>query len=191
MSRPKVTKTDASARTSTARAGGAYVPDVAVRLCGALLALAIAAAHVADQGGITAMADPSWIGWGYRLIEVGGVLTALILLLPWRSLLSRAGLPPVSAGIGWASGVLLGIAPFVSYLLTRSVGLPGDSGDVGNWGDWLGTLSLFVEAAMVTLSVAVLLAIWQSTRSASAAALNGQPRLGTARQPAARTKSDA
>jgi hypothetical protein len=186
MARPKVTNADSSAQASTSRAGGQYVPDVAVRLCGALLALAIAAAHVADQGGITAMADPSWIGWGYRLIEVGGVLTAIILLLPWRSLLSRAALPPVSAGLGWAAGVLLGIAPFVSYITSRTVGLPGDSGDVGNWGDWLGTLSLFVEAAMVTLSVAVLLAIWQSARSATVAA--GQPRLGTV--PAARAKSD-
>lgn len=187
---PKVTNADRSAQAGTSRAGGPYVPDVAVRLCGALLALAISAAHVADQGGITAMADPDWIGWGYRLIEIGGVLTAIILLLPWRSLLSRAGLPSVSAGLGWAAGVLLGIAPFFSYITSRSVGLPGDSGDVGSWGDWLGTLSLFVEAAMVTLSVTVLLAIWQSARSASAAALDAQPRLGMVRLPAARTKSD-
>lgn len=39
---------------------------------GALLALAVATVHVADQGGITALAPPSWIGWGYRVIEVGG-----------------------------------------------------------------------------------------------------------------------
>lgn len=186
MTQPKVTNADASAQESTSQAGGPYVPDVAVRMCGALLALAIAAAHVADQGGITAMADPSWIGWSYRLIEVGGVLTAIILLLPWRSLLSRAGLPPMSAGLGWAAGVLLGIGPFVSYITSRTVGLPGDGGDVGNWGDWVGTLSLFVEAAMVTLSVTVLLAIWQSARSASAA--TGQPQLTTV--PAARAKSD-
>ena len=47
-----------------------------MRMTGALLALAIAAVHVADQGGISGFASPGWIGWGYRLIEVGGVLTA-------------------------------------------------------------------------------------------------------------------
>ena len=56
------------------------VPEVAVRLAGAPLALAVAAVHVADQGGITALASPHWIGWGYPLIEAGGVLTALTLL---------------------------------------------------------------------------------------------------------------
>ena len=58
------------------------VPDVAVRFAGAMLALAVAAVHVADQGGVTALNSPAWIGWSYRLIEVGGVLTALVLLLP-------------------------------------------------------------------------------------------------------------
>jgi hypothetical protein len=72
------------ARTGRAGPGGAstrgtVAPEVAVRLVGALLALAVAAVHVADQGGVTALNSPDWIGWGYRLIEVGGVLTALAL----------------------------------------------------------------------------------------------------------------
>ena len=65
-----------------ASAGGTAVPEVAVRLVGALLALAVAAVHVADQGGVTAFNSPDWIGWSYRLIEVGGVLAALALLVP-------------------------------------------------------------------------------------------------------------
>jgi hypothetical protein len=70
-------------RTNSVLAGtrGA-APEFAVRFTGALLAVAVAAVHVADQGGITAMASPAWIGWGYRLIEIGGIVTALILLLP-------------------------------------------------------------------------------------------------------------
>ncbi len=152
-----------------------YMPDMAVRLSGALLALAISTVHVADQGGITAMASPTWIGWSYRLVEVGGVLTALMLLIPWRTLLSRSARLSRSprshwlnwsAGLGWAAGVLLGLGPFVAYIASRSVGLPGDPGDVGNWGYWVGTVSLFVEAALIVLSLTVLLAIWQSSRSA-------------------------
>ena len=121
-------------------------PQLAVRLVSALLALAVAGVHVADQGSITAFnSPPDWLGWAYRLIEVGGVLTALVLLLPW------------SRWLGWAAGVLLGAGPLLGYLASRSIGVPGDHADVGNWGYWVGTESLIVEAALVTLSVGMLL----------------------------------
>ena len=128
---------------------GITVPAVVVRFSGAMLALAIAAVHVADQGGVTALASPGWIGWGYRLIELGGVLTALVLLLP-------PAVRPVPAWAGWAAGVLLGVGPFVAYVLSRTVGVPGDPGDVGNWGYWVGTVSLLVEAGLVALSISML-----------------------------------
>ena len=128
---------------------GITVPDIVVRFSGAMLALAIAAVHVADQGGVTALASPGWIGWGYRLIEVGGVLTALVLLVP-----RMVRLVPTWAG--WAAGVLLGVGPFVAYVLSRTVGVPGDPGDVGNWGYWVGTVALLVEAGLVALSISML-----------------------------------
>ena len=127
-------------------------PEFAVRFTGALLAIAVAAVHVADQGGVTALADPAWIGWGYRLIEVGGVLTALVLLVPRPAWLGPAWL-------GWAAGALLGAGPFTGYIATRTVGLPGDPGDVGNWGYWVGTVSLLAEAALVVLSVSMVLTL--------------------------------
>ena len=136
----------------TARDG---VSEMGVRAVGALLALAVAAVHIADQGGITAFNSPDWIGWGYRVIEVGGVLTALTLVLPRPRWLGPAWL-------GWAAGVLLGAGPFVAYILSRSVGVPGDPGDVGNWGYWVGTVSLFIEAALIMLSISMLLAIRQA-----------------------------
>ncbi|MBV9095664.1 MAG: hypothetical protein JO132_17640 [Streptosporangiaceae bacterium] len=121
-------------------------PELAVRLVSALLALAVAGVHVADQGGITAFnSPPDWLGWSYRIIEVAGVLTALLLLLPR------------SRWLGWAAGVLLGTGPFLGYLASRSVGVPGDPRDIGNWGYWLGTDSLIVEAALVVLCVGMLL----------------------------------
>jgi hypothetical protein len=143
----------------TARDG---VPEMGVRLVGALLALAVTAVHIADQGGITAFNSPDWIGWGYRVIEVGGVLTALALLIPRPQWLGPAWL-------GWAAGVLLGTGPFVAYILSRSVGVPGDPGDVGNWGYWVGTVSLFVEAALIMLSVSMLWGVRQSRSAALAA----------------------
>ncbi len=149
-------------------------PEFAVRFAGALLAVAIAAVHVADQGGITAMASPAWIGWGYRLIEAGGILTAMVLLLPGAARPGPARLGQVRAAgrrlgpawlgpasLGWVAGVLLGAGPFLGYIASRTVGVPGDPGDVGNWGYWVGTVSLLVEAALVMLSVSMLLAARQ------------------------------
>ena len=129
-------------------------PEFAVRFAGALLAGAVAAVHVADQGSVTALADPAWIGWGYRLIEAGGVLTALILQLPRLAWFGPAWL-------AWAAGALLGAGPFLGYVASRTVGVPGDPADVGNWGYWVGTVSLLTEAALVTLSASMLLAVRQ------------------------------
>ena len=128
--------------------------EISMRLVGALLALAIAAVHVADQGGVTVLNSPAWMGWAFRLIEVGGVLTALVLLVPRPAWLGPAWL-------GWAAGALLGAGPFLGYVASRTVGVPGDPADVGNWGYWAGTVSLFAEAALVVLSVSVLLTLRQ------------------------------
>jgi hypothetical protein len=140
------------------RAGVEAGPEVAVRFVGALLALAVAAAHVADQGGVTAFTSPDWLGWAYRLIELGGVLTAVLLMLPRP------------AWLGWAAGSLLSVGPFVGYLASRTVGVPGDAADVGNWGDWVGTVALTVEAALMVLGVGMLLAQRQRSSLRSAAA---------------------
>jgi hypothetical protein len=120
-------------------------PELAVRLVGALLALAVAATHVADQGGVTAFTSPDWLGWSYRLIEVGGVATAIALMLPRP------------AWLGWMAGLLLGVGPFIGFIASRTIGVPGDPADVGNWGDWVGTVALVVEAALVILAAGVLL----------------------------------
>ena len=131
-------------RIRTASTEVLTLPPVMVRLAGAALALAVAGAHVADQGGVTGFTAPDWLGWAYRLIEVGGVLVALTLL--W----------PRLARLGWAAGVLLGVGPLVGYLASRTVGVPNDPSDVGNWSDWVGNMSLILEAALIMVSVGML-----------------------------------
>jgi hypothetical protein len=131
-------------RRDATRSEPIVAPAVMVRFAGAALALAITTAHVADQGGITAFTAPDWLGWAYRLIEVGGLLTAAALI------------GPRTARLGWAAGILLGVGPFLGYLASRTVGVPGDPGDVGNWADWVGTLALVVEAGLVLVSVGML-----------------------------------
>ena len=159
MAQQEMAQQTTAGRKGRASAGRVAVPEVAVRLSGALLALAVSAVHVADQGGVTALNSPDWIGWSYRVIEVGGVLTALALLVPRPARLGPAALGP--AWLGWAAAVLLGTGPFVAYVASRTVGVPGDPSDVGNWGYWVGTVSLFAEAALVALSVGMLLTLRQ------------------------------
>jgi hypothetical protein len=147
--------------------------ELALRLVGALLALAVSAVHVADQGGMTAMASPDWIGWGYRLIEAGGVVTAVALVLVPLLLAARLPWSGVARGLGWAAGVLLGAGPFLAYIASRMVGMPGDPRDVGNWDHWVGTVSLLVEAALVVLSASMLYSLRHSGRPRPP--LPGQP----------------
>ena len=128
-------------------ARGAIAPEISVRLVAALLALAVATVHVADQGGITVLNSPAWMGWGFRLIEIGGVLTALVIL-------ARPG-PAGPACLGRRDAAQR--RRFIGYITTRTVGVPGDPHDVGNWGYWIGTVSLIIEAALVTLSASMLL----------------------------------
>jgi hypothetical protein len=129
---------------STLRPEPVSLPPIVTRLVGVALALAVTTVHIADQGGVTEFAAPNWLGWAYRLIELGGVLVAVTLV--W---------PPL-ARLGWAAGVLLGAGPLAGYLASRTVGVPSDPGDVGNWSDWVGTLSLVLEAGLIVISLGML-----------------------------------
>ena len=73
---------DGHVATVPGDARGVTAPDAALRVVGAMLALGVAAVHVADQGGVTALGSlGAWMGWGFRLIEAGGAATALVLLV--------------------------------------------------------------------------------------------------------------
>jgi hypothetical protein len=136
--------------TTTHRPGTAPVPastrtplrrPTVLSVLGALLALAVSAIHVVDQGGIPGSKTPTYVGVGYWVLEVAGVLVAAVLLTRprWRP--------------GWvlAAGVALG--PLVGYCLSRGPGLPAYTDDRGNWTEPLGLLSLVVEATLLLVSV--------------------------------------
>jgi hypothetical protein len=55
----------------------------------------------------------------------------------------------------WAVAGPVAAGPFVGYLLSRTVELPADADDKGNWADAVGTLSLFVEGSLIVLAVSV------------------------------------
>lgn len=115
---------------------------------GALLCLAIAYIHCADQGGYSPSEwfpgdkDPEYIKYGYYVLEAVAVVTALLLL--------------TRARLAWllAAGVALG--PFVAFVLTRTTGLPDAKDDIGNWGEPLGIAALVTEGVLFLLALSQL-----------------------------------
>ncbi len=109
---------------------------------GAALSVAVAVIHVLDQGGLTARKDPGYLGYGYWTLEVVGVVAAVVLLTRHRM-------------VGWllAAGVATG--PLLGIIVSRSVGLPGATDDIGNWGEPLGVAAMAVETTLLVLALTV------------------------------------
>ena len=105
----------------------------------AMLLIAVSIIHIQDQGGLLGDQSPVWLKWGYYGVELGSLAAAMTLLRGWM--------------LGWFVGIGASGGPMIGYLLSRSVGLPGDIGDIGNWGYVLGTVSLVVEATFLLMAV--------------------------------------
>ena len=56
----------------------------------------------------------------------------------------------------WTAALVLPAAAIAGFVLTRTVGLPLATEDIGNWGEPLGMASLLVEGSLVALAAAVL-----------------------------------
>src|SRR5581483_10350461 len=115
----------------------------AVRVIGAVLALAISGIHIADQGGLTALKDPAYLGYGYWMLEIAGVIAALLLLTRPRT-------------VSWVLALGVAAGPLVGITISRSVGLPDATDDIGNWCEPLGMLAMAVETVLVVISVSML-----------------------------------
>lgn len=110
----------------------------------AVLAVAVSIIHVLDQGGLTALKDPAYLGYGFWLLELAGLMCAgLLLARPTRS-------------VGWLLALGVAAAPLAGIVVSRSVGLPDATDDIGNWTEPLGVLAMVVEAALLALAVTTL-----------------------------------
>ena len=127
------------------------VTPVPLLILGAGLLIAIAIIHLQDQGGLLGGESPTWLKYGYYLVEFGSLISALLVIR--------------GKAIGWALGLASSVGPFVGYILSRTVGVPGDPGDVGNWGYLLGTVSLLVEGSFAILAVVCLTRLYQAKRT--------------------------
>ena len=56
---------------------------------------------------------------------------------------------------GWILGGATAAATLVGFTLTRTTGLPGARGDIGNWGETIAVWSLVAELFVVVLSLFV------------------------------------
>ena len=110
---------------------------------GVVLALAVTVVHVLDQGGITEMKDPAYLGYGYWVLELAGVVCAVLHL-------------PRARRAGWVLAIGVAAGPLVGIVVSRSVGLPDATDDIGNWGEPLGVVAMLVEAALLVVAVLVL-----------------------------------
>ncbi len=106
---------------------------------GAGLALAIAVIHLQDQGGLLGDQSPMWLKYGYYMVEISSTISAALIIR--------------GKTVGWLLGLASSIGPMTGHILSRTVGVPGDPGDVGNWGYLLGTVSLIVEGSFMVLAV--------------------------------------
>ena len=116
----------------------APINESTARLLGITAVLGIAVIHILDAAGT--YHSTRWIFWAYMALIVAAVPIALILLH------SRSPL------VVWGTAAAFAAGPLAAYLWSRSVGLPGDAGDIGNWLCTLGMAALFVETALVALS---------------------------------------
>ena len=145
-------KSATSAQPRLALPSGAAT--VAAALAGAALALAVSVIHVMDQGGLTALKDPAYIGYSWYALEVVGVLTAVLLLARRTS-------------AGWLLALGVAAGPLTGFIITRSVGLPLATEDIGNWTEPIGLASIAAEATLLVLALTMLRPAFLRRRSAA------------------------
>ena len=150
---PRFVVTESSTSRTLRLALGDDPAPLPIFLVAGALCLAIGIIHIQDQGGFLGDVTPEWIKFGYYAVEVGAAITMAFLIR--------------QKALGWVLGLFVSAGPFISYVLSRSVGLPGDSGDIGNWGYTLGTVSLIVEGALFVLCAMGLIRVLAGARRAA------------------------
>jgi hypothetical protein len=116
----------------------APISEATARLLGALAVFAVGLIHILDAVGT--YHSTRWIFWSYiALIAVA--VPAAMSLLHW------------SSPLAWTAAATVAVGPLVAYLWSRTIGLPGDAPDVGNWLCTLGMAALFVESSLLALSL--------------------------------------
>lgn len=129
--------------------------DPAVRASTASCLIAVGVFHALEIQG--QLSGAAWLTAGFCLLAVVAP-TAGLWLLAWPSLGA------------WQFSGLTSAAALGGYILTRSVPVPGDRSDVGNWLEPLGLASILTESMIIILAISVLASAYRAahaTRPAS------------------------
>lgn len=100
------------------------------------LLAAVIAIHTSELSG--KIEETAYLGLGYVLLISASIVSIALLAHRDRR--------------GWILGGATCAATLVGFVLTRTTGLPGASGDVGNWSETIAVWSLIVEGAFVLLA---------------------------------------
>ena len=138
---PGLTLPRVSARLTAELQRPALPLDPAVRASAAIGLITVGIIHVLEIQG--QLSGAAWLTAGFVLLAASAPVAGL-----W--LLAR----PSSAAWGF-SGLVCFLAA-AGYILTRSVPVPGDTADRGNWLEPLGVAALFTEVIVTILAVLVL-----------------------------------
>jgi hypothetical protein len=114
-----------------------HASEVVARAAGVVGLAGIAVIHLIDS--IGKFHEAPYMGWLYVGLIVGCVGTA--------GLLVRANLR-----VAWIAAVLLPAGAIVGFVLTRTVGLPQATDDIGNWTEPLGLAALFTEGVVIAIA---------------------------------------
>jgi hypothetical protein len=116
--------------------------DPAVRAAAAIGLITVGIIHVLEI--------PGQLSGGAAWLTAGFVLLAACAPVAGLWLLARP------SSVAWGFSGLVCFLAAAGYILTRSVPVPGDTGDRGNWLEPLGVAALFTEGIVVILAVLVL-----------------------------------
>jgi predicted membrane channel-forming protein YqfA (hemolysin III family) len=97
----------------------------------------IIAIHTTELSG--KIEETSYLGFGYVLLIAASLVSIVLLSVKDRR--------------GWLLSGATAFATIVGFVLTRTTGLPGASGDIGNWGETIGIWSLIAEGLVLVLSL--------------------------------------
>jgi hypothetical protein len=111
-----------------------------VRATGILGLGAVAVIHFSQV--VSTIDETPWLGAAFVALTVGCMVLAGQLLQRGSRML-------------WAQVAVLNISAIGGYIFTRLFSTPFDNTDVGNWSEMLGMAALFIEGALVVLSVQV------------------------------------
>ena len=97
----------------------------------------IALIHLLDS--IGKFQEAPYMGWLY----IGLIVSCLA---------AAAALVHANVREGWLAALALPAAAIAGFTLTRTVGLPQASEDIGNWSEPVGLAALFVEGAVIAVA---------------------------------------